>query len=294
MPVDVRARAMPRAALPRRPRGVRGAPWRSAFLLLLLSLSWAGSAFPSPLEVPGTGACEAVLGKLAAAFNARHPGYAVAVPPSTGSGGGIRAVMEGEAALARVARPLEAGEAGAGLRYRAFARDAVVFAVGRDVTVESLTWEELAAIFSGRIKSWDEVGGPRAPIRLLLREEGDSSLREIRRQVREFREISFDKGAKVLYHDREMVEMLTKYRTAIGWLTLSSLEGTGLRPLSLNGVAPTARNVASGRYWLTSEYAFVYREERLAGAVRAFVDFTLYGPGRRILEDSGLAVPEGP
>lgn len=45
------------------------------------------------LVIPGTGSCEAILQKLAGAFNAAHPGKEVIIPPSVGSKGGLRALL---------------------------------------------------------------------------------------------------------------------------------------------------------------------------------------------------------
>jgi phosphate transport system substrate-binding protein len=244
------------------------------------------------LAVPGTGACETVMKKLAKAFNERNPIHKVAVPTSTGSAGGIRAVIDDEAAVARVARPLTGEEAGAELTYRAFARDAVVFGVGREVKLRGLSRGQLADIFGGKIGNWREVGGESASIYVLIREDGDSSLNVIREHIGSFNGIVFAKGAKRLYHDYEMVKMLKKYRKAVGWLTASELVGTGIKPLAIDGVAATADNLISGRYALVIEYALVYKEARLAGLAREFVDFVFSPPGREVLVSQGL-VPVG-
>ena len=48
------------------------------------------------LEIPGTGAVEVLLTKLAVEFNKSSEDGKVLVPPSVGSSGGIRLVGEGE------------------------------------------------------------------------------------------------------------------------------------------------------------------------------------------------------
>jgi len=242
------------------------------------------------LEIPGTGACETVLRDLAAAYNARYPGDEVVVPPSVHSGGGIRLVESGKSRMARVARPLGEREVKAGLKYRVFARDSVVFAVGAGVTARDLTTGQLAGIFSGRIDDWEAVGGGKGPIRILLREPGDSSLAVIQKHIAEFEALSFTGNSKVLYHNSEMVAMLAKYRNAIGWITGSSLcsAGGSIKPLGIDGTLPTPENVTSGRYALTSDYAFVHRGESLSGAADRFLSFVYSEAGRRILKRCNL------
>jgi phosphate transport system substrate-binding protein len=249
-----------------------------------------GDAGAEPLAVPGTGACETVLTKLAAAFNAHHPEHPVSVPPSSGSTGGIRSVIAGEAVLARVARPLRESEAAAGLKYKPFARDLVLFVVGRGVKVRNLTTAQIDDIFSGKILNWREVGGEEAPVRVLTREPDDSSLDVIRGHMAPFRTMVFSTFSKCLYHDHEMVEALAKYRNSIGWLTGSSFQSIKDRAgaLAVDGVSPTRQNVFSGTYNLVEEYALVYKPGHLNGAARGFMHFLFSGPGKARMEELGL------
>ena len=133
-------------------------------------------AAAAELVIPGSGDCEFILNRLAAEFEKAHPGRRVQVPPSTGSTGGVKAVLQNEAVLARVARALKPEESQAGLKHVVFARDAVVFAVGEKVTVKSLNAAQLADLFGGRVSNWREVGGEPGPVRLVVREEGETSI----------------------------------------------------------------------------------------------------------------------
>ena len=146
-----------------------------------LLLSFFLSLLPSPvradtLEIPGTGACEVLLRAVAEAFNAKHPEHRLIVPPTIGSSGGVRLVASDQAVLARVAQPLKDKEKAYGLRYLVFARDLVVFAGGAKVTVKGLTSAQLVDIYAGKIADWQELGGEPGPIRLLVRQPGDSNL----------------------------------------------------------------------------------------------------------------------
>ena len=89
------------------------------FLLLIAVLIIpATPVFGENFDIPGTGACEPILTELARSFNEANPGDNVTVPPSTGSGGGITAVLKGQSRLARVARPLKEAELQQGLSTR--------------------------------------------------------------------------------------------------------------------------------------------------------------------------------
>ncbi|MBE0558251.1 MAG: substrate-binding domain-containing protein, partial [Proteobacteria bacterium] len=166
---------------------------------------------------------------------------------------------------------------------------AVAFVVGRQVRITNLSARQLAAIFSGKIADWREVGGPAGPIRVVTREPGDSSLIVIQKQLDAFRNLVFSPRAKVLLYDRITVETLDKYKHSIGFVTLSSMQRSngGITPISLDGVAPTRENLLSGRYPLEEHYAFVYRKDPAPAAGR-FLAFVFSPAGRGIIEKRGM------
>ncbi|TRZ98275.1 MAG: hypothetical protein D4R80_05450 [Deltaproteobacteria bacterium] len=266
-----------------------------AFLLtagILFGPPSAGGA--TTLTIPGTGACETVLKSVATLYQQSHPPARVVVPPSVHSEGGIRQVIDGKAVLARVSRPLTPEEAAKGLSLRPFARDAVVFAVGADVTTHSLTRRQLAEIFSGKIGTWEQLNGGNGPIRVLYRQTGDSNLTRLQAAFEEFRDLPFSPEGKALYYDHEMVAMLRKYRNSIGFLTLSTIKESGAANtiLSVDGVAPTKENIVAGRYPVLTEYALVYRTGALPPEAGEFIDFLFSVEGRKALSGHGL-VPVG-
>ena len=260
------------------------------FLALLATGMLPGAeGFGATLAVPGTGACEMILTELAEAYNLGNPEEPINIPPSTGSGGGIKAVLDGEAQLARVARRLKAAEEQQGIVYLLFARDAVAFVVGKQVEISNLNAGQLAAIFTGKIDNWKDVGAGEGPIRVVGREPGDSSLSVIQEHLKEFKEIAFTPKAKILLYDRDNVETVAKYHYSIGFIPMSSkkwVEGA-IKPINLDGVAPTRANVLAGTYRLVEDYALVYKKELSPGASR-FVEFVFSTKGKKILEENGL------
>jgi len=258
-------------------------------LLLLWPLPVAGADI---LEIPGTGACEVLLRTVAEAFNARHPEQQVAVPPSIGTLGAMRLVQSDQAVLVRVARPLTQEEKGQGLTYLPFARDMVVFAVGAKVPVRSISTAQLVEVYSGKIKSWETLGGPHVPIRLLLRQPGDSSLLVIQKHLEAFQTITFNPSGKVPYTDPDMLALLQKYNYAIGWLTFSGAKAakTPIHPLVLDGIAPTPENARTDKYKLLEEYALVFKEKQLNSLAKNFINFLLSREGQTVMEQLG-AIP---
>ena len=89
----------------------------------------------------------------------------------------------------------------------------------------------------------------------------------------------------VLYSDQIMNQTLSATRDAIGITDLGEMaaERLAVKPLRLDGVAPTLDNVRNGTYPLVKNLAFVYKEDRLSPDARRFIDFVRSKEGARIL-----------
>lgn len=268
----------------------KGFPFATALLLAMFLSFSPAPAWTHSLTIPGTGACEVLLGAVAAAFTKKHPNHTVIVPPSIGTVGGMRLVISDQAVLVRIARPLTEEEKAQGLTYLPFARDMVIFTVGAKVPIRSLSTAQLADVFAGKIDTWQELGGPIFPIRVLLRQPGDSSLRVIQKHLEAFRHITFPPTSKVLYTDPDMLATLQKYTYSIGYITYSSLKGakTPIYPLALDGIAPTPENAQSKKYKLIEEYALVFKEHRLNDLAKSFLAFLFSQDGRAVMQHYGV------
>ena len=240
-----------------------------------------------PLKVVGTGACEEVLKKFADVFNKTNTNCEVVIPPSIGSSGGVKAVGNDEHVLARTARPPKEKEAHFGLSYLAFAKDAIVFTVGSDVNIKSLTEQQLVDIFSGKVDNWQQVGGSNAPIRVLAREKTETSRVIIDKHMSKFAKVQYGDQVKLVYRDYEMVDMIEKYPTSIGWVTASSVN-PNIHPIAIDGIEATPENVSSGKYPLSSEYAFVFKKKSLNEPAEKFIDFVFSGEGKKLMAMNGL------
>jgi phosphate transport system substrate-binding protein len=271
----------------------------SFILMLLISMSFvcicgcmddnSNQLVSNQLVIPGTGACEDILRILAATFNESNPDYEVIIPPSTGSSGGIRSTGNDESIIGRVARAIQEDEAGYGLSYLIFAKDMVVFGVSSNIEVNDLTTTQLIDIFSGIIKNWNETEGNNSNINVFIREESDSSLKIIEEHIPSFKNLEFAENAQTFYHNYEMTNALETFPNSIGWLTGSDLIYTeNITAVSIDDIAPSKKNIQEGKYNLTGDYAFVYKEGQLNKIANMFLDFVFSDNGKQIIEAAGL------
>jgi phosphate transport system substrate-binding protein len=250
--------------------------------------AWA--AAPA-VSIPGAGPPEAGLRALATEFAKANSGQAVDIPKSIGIAGGLRVLNAGEADLVRLARRLSDDELRAGgFSQLVYAVDAVVFAGGRDVPVDNLSEAQVLGLFNGKIDDWDALGGKPAPVLTFYREPSEIAHQGIKRQLPAFASLAFGPMAKLANSDNDMVEGLTRYRHALGWLPLSAVRAAGgaIKALAFNGVAASPDNLAAGRYRLAIEHVLVYRDAKLDGDARRFLGFVRSEAGMRVLRGLNL------
>lgn len=259
-----------------------------------VGLLWAGLAAAATSVIPGAGPPEIGLRALAAEYMRQRPGMAIDVPPSIGIAGGLRALQSGEASIARLARRLTEDELrSGGLQQVVYGADAVVFVAGRDVSITNLTEAQALALFSGTSDDWEMLGGTSGPVLVFYREPSEIAHQALRRNIPAFAQVKFTASAKLANSDTEMREGLARYRTALGWMTLST-SGIGddrIRALSFNGVAASADTVASGRYPMKVEHVLAYRESLLSEDMRRFLAFVTSAEGAQVLRKLQIAVP---
>lgn len=255
------------------------------FLLLQVSNALAQNS----LVIAGTGDSQQLLRRLAQAFEEQNPGSKISVPDSVGSSGGVKALIHGQADMARVARPLKDKEMAlaADLVYREFALSPVVFVANlQDKCVDSLTSAQVVGIFSGTIKDWSELGHCRPhKIYVAARELGDSSREVIEQKITGFREIATLAG-KIIYSTPETVQTIEEHPFTFGFLPQATV-GPKLAVFAFNGVAPSAANVQNGSYPLVGHLGLVWRGEPSALGGR-FLDFIFSPAGKKIIRSIGV------
>ena len=164
-----------------------------------------------------------------------------------------------------------------------FAIDGVAVAVNPANRVEGLTKAQIKDIFSGKIANWKEVGGADAPISLYVREDG-SGTRET------FEERALDKGASaaaanVVNSNGAMKTAIGQDPNAIGYVGIGHLDKS-IKGVSVDGMAPSQENAASGQYTVT-RLLYMNTKGEPQGITRGFVDYIFTPAGQEIVSKAG-------
>ena len=246
---------------------------RNKTLILALSILlpfYAGTAQAATQEITvvGTGDGMSILKNIGTAFTQDNPDVVIGVPPSIGSGGGVKAVGADKYVVGRVARGIKDKEKHFGLSYLPIARIPVVFFVNKSAGVHDLTARQIADIYSGKITNWSEVGGNDRKIRVVRRGDGDSSLKVLRNTFPGFGDVVFTKRAKETLTTQENVETVEAKAGTIGFGPYADALGADVRILTVGGVSAT-----DAKYPSTGTLALIFKDQSKKGNVAKFLEF---------------------
>jgi len=226
--------------------------------------------------------------KLYQAKNPSHPIEIVADSMPTGSS--IAATKAGRLTIGLVGRPLRDAERGK-LVYRPVARVPIGIGVHKSNPVGNLSEAQICDIFSGKIKSWREVGGSDGKVVVLtIIQKNDTFSVDLRKHIACFRDLKFRPEAIVLNRQQELMDAINHRPGTIGIISVAA-DMNDARPnvkaVAVGGVVPSAETARSGRYNYFHEYGAITLGEP-QGVARSFLEFMASSEAHKVLARNGL------
>lgn len=244
----------------------------TARILGLLGLTFAAAlpinASAEDLQIVGTGDGIDLLRALGDDFMQGNNATRIQVPASIGSGGGIAAVAAGKAVLGRVARKLTASETASGLIYVPIAQLPSAFFVHPGVGVKALTSDQISGIYGGRVTNWSELGGAHLTIKVVRREDSDSTLTVLRQMMPGWKNLQITEKSKTATTTQDAIGTVRDVAGAIGFGPYSKTLEPDVAVLKINGHHPLEAGYPS-----SVELALIYKNTNVTPAARAFVEY---------------------
>jgi phosphate binding protein/phosphate/phosphite/phosphonate ABC transporter binding protein len=238
------------------------------------------------IRVAGSAPAIPLLNALAEEYKRINPDIEIRFLPSSHSAGGIVGAKEGEYDIGLMTRELKKQEERFKIRYLHLAEDGLVFATNKNVKVKNLTTKQIIDIYRGKINNWKEVGGKDKKIMVLDRGEHTSAKIILRNRL--FKDMEIRNDAIVLERPEQMDESLKLIPNSIGYTSFGGIISKDLEVnlLSIDGVAPTQRNVATKKYKFSRPFGIVVKENPDKKTMH-FISFIFSDDGRRIIESRG-------
>ena len=229
---------------------------------------------------------------LAKAFQERNAGVAIEAGKGLGTRARIQALTDGRIDIALASHGLNVNEINRqGMAVHEIARVAVVFGVNATVPIADVTDQQICDVYAGRTTNWNALGGPELGIAPRTRPDTEVDAEVVRANVKCLAGLGMPETVKVMPRSGDMANELAATPGAIGMTTMTVVEQSGgrIRALSINGIAPSTRNVERKVYPLVRESFFITKAAPPSPVAR-FLEFTRSPAGEQVIRANG-AIP---
>jgi phosphate transport system substrate-binding protein len=281
-------------------------PWRrlgrasGAWLIGLLMAGCSGEKKPAApaaaaeakVVIKGSNTIgEELLPTLVADYKKEHPMVAFAVEAKA-TGYGFWALLAGQCDIAGASRVAAADELaqaqarGIELNDHVIGAYAVAVVVNAGCPVENLSREQVRDIFTGVVQNWKAVGGPDTPIHLYVRDPiSGTSLG--------FRDLAMDNKPyaaenKLLASYAAIVQAVAQDASGIGYSSLDLAKQTGVKPVAVGGVVPSAATVNQNQYPFARVLHLYTNKAKAPAPAREFIQFVQSPRGQEVVAQSGF------
>ena len=253
-------------------------------IMAVSALTGCSGSQGGTVSTDGSTSMEKVIGALGESFENDNSGVTFTYNP-TGSGSGIKAVLEGRCDIGLSSRNLKDEEKADGLTETVLAYDGIAMIVHPENPVSDLTLEQIAAIYTGEITNWNEVGGNDGEIVLIGREAG-SGTRD------GFESITGTEDAckyrQELTSTGDVITTVAGNPNAIGYASLASVKYS-VKAISVGGVAPSEATIKDGSYAVQRPFVLVTKTDaELSETAKKFFDYITSADANEIITSAGV------
>ena len=219
----------------------------------------------------------------------------------TNTRGAYEALISGERDIIFVAgaseqQLKEAESAGADLHFTPIGHEAFVFLVGKNNPIESITYQQIRNIYSGKTAYWTTLGWPEGGrIIAFQRPEGSGSQTGLQRIIGDLpiqvpqplpdvSLIGVNSLMKQVSVEWQGVQPALGYSYRYYATTMYANPDTKL--LSINSAAPTLDNIQNQRYPFVADF-YAVTNGKPQGNSQRLIDWILSAPGQEIIEKTG-------
>lgn len=263
--------------------------------LLAVFIAVAASAHAGNITAKGSDTLVILAQKWAEIYMARTPGTTVQVTGG-GSGTGFAALQNQTTDLANASRKIKAKEIEACIKafnkrpteYKVCVDGLSVY-VSTDNPVKELSLEQLEGIFTGKIKTWKEVGGGDGLITVYSRENSSGTYEFFKEHVLKGKD--FLAGAQTMPGTAALLQAVAKDKNGIGYGGAAYGQGAKAVPVKKDdgspALEPTEENVLAQKYPIW-RYLYVYVNPALdKGEVAAYLKWIRSDEGQKVVKDIG-------
>ncbi|MHA1220530.1 MAG: PstS family phosphate ABC transporter substrate-binding protein [Candidatus Heimdallarchaeota archaeon] len=248
------------------------------------------------LDISGSTTVFKIINTAKTNFTDSFP-HATITVAGTGTGTGIRSLIDGTVDLAMASREVQSEEnesADGHLRAFAIAKDGLTIIVHASADSLDITLDEARAIFNGTVSDWSDPIVAEAnlsgPIQTVVREDG-SGTRDAFNEIVMGDSKQLENGSSYINEitknsNQLIVEGVAQNTNYIGYVGLGYVDAT-VDAAKINGVTPSLESVKDNSYEIQREMYLVTYDAPV-GIVDDFINWVFSPTGQSIVVNTGF------
>lgn len=172
------------------------------------------------------------------------------------------------------------------------ALDALAIVTNPENTIDSLTIDQIAKLFSGEFTNWKQVGGKDLPVSLFSRDNNSGTWDTFKNLVLKPQKLKLSEAAKRYESSSELVDNVNKNLGAIGFIGVAHVGDAKLlkvsRDAKIEGKKPSEYTIGTQAYPLSRKLYFYTTGKKQSELAQSFINFVTGNIGQKEADDVGL------
>lgn len=259
------------------------------FAALMLGLAQSALAGEN-IIIDGSTTVGPIAKAFAEFYKESHPDVNITISES-GSGNGVKSLINKACNIANLSRFMKESEFKSCVANgvlpvaHVVAFDGLAVIVNPKNKIRSLTMSDIAAIYTGKITNWKQLGGDDAKIVVVSRDTNSGTYETFNELV--LKKAKIVKDAEYVGSNGQARTRVNTTKDAIAYVGLGFVDDT-VKPLSIEGILPNPKSITSGKYPIARPlFMFTNGYPKMGGDIFNFVTLHLSGEGREIISDLG-------
>ena len=209
----------------------------------------------------------------------------------SGSGNGIKALIDGTCDIANSSREMKpeelkgAADKGKAVKEIVLAYDMIVPVVHPSSVVKNISMAQLKAVYDGSITNWKQLGGRDENIIVISRDTSSGTYEIWHEKV--MKKTDVKKDALLQASNGAIVSAVSGNPKAIGYVGFGYIDSS-VKALTVDKVETTIENGKSGKFPISRKLYMYVDEKKLSADAQKYIDFVLSTDGQKLVKEAGF------
>jgi phosphate transport system substrate-binding protein len=261
----------------------------SVLIVSLLSESCSRSNKQS-VVIKGSTTVLPIAQKAAEAFREKNNKIKISIS-GTGSGDGIKSIIEGHCDIANSSRNIKdketkkAKEKNKNIEGIVIAYDMIVPVVHPSNKIKKITLDQLKAIYNGSLTNWKQLGGDDKKIVVVSRDTSSGTYEVWHKKVMKKEKVRADSLLQA--SNGAIINVVAENPNAIGYVGFGYLNDS-VHSLIVNNVEPTIEHGKSGKYKISRKLYMFVNKDTISKEAKSYISFLISAEGQALVKEAGF------